>query len=166
VDVEVNPDATYEFLPSGIRKELNYEEKNLIVTVNQLLGDCWSLGARYQFSKAELEDRRPAIGSYANYDSTLNQLNLFALFNHPSGFFARAEGNWYSQSNDGYDSAEPGDDFWQVNLFGGYRFWHRRAQIQLGVLNLTDQDYRLEPLNLYTELPRQRTFAVNFQFTF
>jgi hypothetical protein len=34
------------------------------------------------------------------------------------------------------------------------------------VLNLTDQDYRLEPLNLYTELPRQRTFTVNFQFTF
>jgi outer membrane receptor for ferric coprogen and ferric-rhodotorulic acid len=76
------------------------------------------------------------------------------------------EGNWYSQSNDGYTPAEAGDDFWQVNLFGGYRFWHRHAQIQLGVLNLNDQDYRLNPLNLYTELPRQRTFAVNFQFNF
>jgi outer membrane receptor protein involved in Fe transport len=101
-----------------------------------------------------------------NYNSTLNQLNLFARFNHPCGLFARVEGNWYLQSNDGYDPAEPGDNFWQVNLFGGYRFWHRHAQIQLGVLNVTDQDYRLEPLNLYTELPRQRTLAVNFQFTF
>jgi tetratricopeptide (TPR) repeat protein len=167
VDVELNPvTMNLDYLPSGIRKELNYEEKNLIVTVNQLLGDCWSLGARYQFSKAEFEDRRPATGSHVNYDSTLNQLNLFARFNHPCGLFARVEGNWYLQSNDGYDPAEPGDNFWQVNLFGGYRFWHRHAQIQLGVLNVTDQDYRLEPLNLYTELPRQRTLAVNFQFTF
>jgi len=113
-----------------------------------------------------LEARYPAGGSHANNDAILDQLTLFALFNHPSGLFARAEGNWYSQSNDGYTPAEPGDDFWQVNLFGGYRFCHRRAQIQLGVLNLTDQDYRLNPLNLYTELPRQRTFTVNFQFTF
>ena len=167
VDVELNPvTMNLDFLPSGIRQELNYEEKNLIVTVNQLLGDCWSLGARYQFSKAELEIRYPASGNHGKNDSTLDQLTLFALFNHPCGFFARAEGSWYLQSNDGYDSAEPGDDFWQVNLFGGYRFWHRHAQIRLGVLNLADQDYRLNPLNLYTELPRQRTFTVNFQFTF
>jgi hypothetical protein len=33
-------------------------------------------------------------------------------------------------------------------------------------LNLNGQDYHLNPLNLYTELPRQRTLAVNFQFNF
>lgn len=60
----------------------------------------------------------------------------------------------------------PGDDFWQVNLFCGYRFWHRRVRLQLGLLNLNDQDYRLNPLNPYTELPRQRTPAVNLQFKF
>ena len=38
--------------------------------------------------------------------------------------------------------------------------------MQVGVLNFTDQNYQLNPLNLYTELPRQRTFAVNFQFNF
>jgi outer membrane receptor protein involved in Fe transport len=159
-------------VPSGTLQDLDYTEKNLIVTVNQLLGECWSVGARYQLSRVDLTTRYPEIpasvssADYTKNSAILNQLTLFALFNHPSGLFARAEGNWYSQSNDGYTPAVPGDDFWQVNLFCGYRFWHRRAQIQLGVLNLNDQDYHLNPLNLYTELPRQRTFAVNFQFTF
>ena len=36
----------------------------------------------------------------------------------------------------------------------------------LGILNLTDQDYHLNPLTVYAELPRERTFVarVNFQF--
>jgi len=36
----------------------------------------------------------------------------------------------------------------------------------VGVLNLTDQDYRLNPLNLYPDLPRSRTFAASLQFNF
>ena len=173
VDLRFPSPFVVNFVPSsGTRQELDYTEKNLIVTANQLLGDYWSLGARYQLSRVDLTTRYPEIpasvssASYTKNSATLDQLTLFALFNHPSGFFARAEGNWYSQNNDGYTSAVPGDDFWQVNLFGGYRFWHRHAQIQLGVLNLNGQDYHLNPLNLYTELPRQRTLAVNFQFNF
>jgi hypothetical protein len=168
--VDLNFPPTY--VPSGTHQNLDYQEQNLIVTANQLLGDCWSLGARYQLSKAELKTFYPDIPSsvtsanYAKNDATLHQLSIFALFNHPSGFFARAEGNWYSQHNDGYTPSLSGDDFWQINLFCGYRFWHRHAQAQLGLLNLTGQDYHLNPLNLYTELPRQRTLAVNFQFTF
>jgi hypothetical protein len=36
----------------------------------------------------------------------------------------------------------------------------------LGVLNLTDQDYHLNPLNLYNELPRSRTLELRLQFNF
>ena len=160
------------YTPGGTLQELDYTEENLIVTANQLLGECWSVGARYELSRAELATTYPEIpasvssAGFTRNTATLDQLTLFALFNHPSGFFARAEANWYSQRNDGYTPALPGDDFWQVNLFGGYRFWHRHAQVQLGLLNLNGQDYHLNPLNLYTELPRQRTFAINFQFIF
>ena len=38
--------------------------------------------------------------------------------------------------------------------------------MRIGVLNLTDQDYRLNPLTLYNELPRGRTFAAGLQFRF
>ena len=99
-------------------------------------------------------------------DATLQQLGLLALFNHPCGLFARGEGAWYAQSNSGYQTAVPGADFWQFNLFGGYRFFHRHAQVMVGVLNITDHDYQLNPLNLYTELPRHRTFTTSFQFNF
>ena len=157
---------------SAIHQALDYQEKNLIVAVNQLLGDCWSLGARYRLSKVELQTSYPDIPSsvtsanYAKNDATLHQLSLFALFNHRSGFFARAEGNWYSQSNSGYQPTLAGDDFWQFNVLAGYRFWRRQAQVQLGVLNLTGRDYQLNPLNLYSELPRQRTVMASLQFNF
>ena len=38
--------------------------------------------------------------------------------------------------------------------------------LQLGLLNITDQNYRLNPLNLYNELPRERTLSVLFKFYF
>ena len=52
------------------------------------------------------------------------------------------------------------------NLEGGYRFPQRRAEIRIGLLNLTDQDYRLNPLNLMAAIPRSRTLAVSLKFRF
>ena len=40
------------------------------------------------------------------------------------------------------------------------------SEVQIGVLNLTDQDYRLNPLNTYLELPRERTFFASLFFRF
>ena len=43
--VNLNFPPTY--VPSGTRQQLDYTERNLIVTVNQLLGDDFSIGARF-----------------------------------------------------------------------------------------------------------------------
>jgi len=86
--------------------------------------------------------------------------------NHPSGCFARAEALWNVQSNRGYLVDRPGDDFWQFNSYVGYRFLRRRAEIRVGLLNLTDRNYRLNPLNLHAELPRERTLTVSLKFDF
>jgi outer membrane receptor for ferric coprogen and ferric-rhodotorulic acid len=96
----------------------------------------------------------------------LQQLSLSAIYNHPCGFFARGEALWEAQSNNGYTPAEPGDDFWQFNALVGYRFPRRKAEVTLGLLNLTDQNYNLNPLNLYNELPRSRTLALRLQLSF
>jgi hypothetical protein len=53
---------------------------------------------------------------------------------------------------------------WQFILFAGYP--QRRAEISVGLLNLTGQDYRLNPLSLYGDLTRERTLAANFKFNF
>jgi outer membrane receptor protein involved in Fe transport len=96
----------------------------------------------------------------------LHQVNLFALAYHPSGLFGQAETIWSQQSNQGYNPDIPGDDFWQINLFVGYRFPRRQAEVRVGVLNITDRDYRLNPLNLTPDLPRDRTLLVSLRFHF
>jgi tetratricopeptide (TPR) repeat protein len=164
-------------IPAGLRENLDYQEKSLLFTANQLLGRDWSLGARYRLSQAVLHDNFPDVPvSPPSIDNPINprqrtkgvlhQLSLSAIYNHPCGFFARGEANWYGQNNSGYTPGEPDADFWQFNAFAGYRFPRRKAEITLGLLNITDQNYNLNPLNLYNELPRSRTLVLRLQLSF
>jgi outer membrane receptor protein involved in Fe transport len=163
--------------PGQVRERLEFEEKSLALTVNQLVGDEWAFGSRYRVSLADLDDTFPAIspgvpvnGSTFNprtrVDALLHHAMVYAIYNHRSGFFAQGQALWVSQVNDGYASTQPGDEFFQFNAFAGYRMWQRRAEITVGVVNLSDEDYRLNPLNLYTELPRERTFVARLSFKF
>jgi outer membrane receptor protein involved in Fe transport len=162
--------------PSETPERLDYRERSLTLSAVQLLGNCWSLRARYRLSDAELDDQFTQIPSDVfspsgvrpkqDLEALLHQVDLFAVFNHPSGLFGELGGTWYSQTNDGYEPDLAGDAFWQVNLFAGYCFFHRRAELKLGVLNLTDQDYRLNPLNWMNELPRARTLLMSAKFSF
>ena len=168
--------STLTLTPGETTQDLEYEERSAAFTVNQLLGDEWAWGAGYRISQAELEDRFVEVPVSANLragaqprrdlESVLHTVNLFLLYAHPSGFFGRGEALWHGQSNHGYTPDRPGDDFWQFNVHAGYRFPGRRAEIRLGVLNLADRDYRLNPLNLYGELPRERTYTASLAFWF
>ena len=42
----------------------------------------------------------------------------------------------------------------------------QRGEVSFGVLNLFDTDYRLNPLTLYSELPRERTFVGRLKLNF
>jgi Tfp pilus assembly protein PilF len=154
------------------RERLHYRERSLLATFNQLLGEGLSFGAVYRLSRAELKDEFPGIPAGAGFarsqtlEATLHHLRLLALYNHPSGVFAQFESAWFSQMNDGYTPALRDDSFWQHNVFVGHRFARRRAEVRVGVLNLTDEDYRLNPLNLTARLPRERTFYSSLQFNF
>ena len=159
---------------SNTRQSLGFQEQTLNVALNQLAGRDWSLGADYRISDARLNgnfiDIPPTIVGASsvnqNNEALLQQLTLSVNYNNPSGFFGRAEANWAHQKNFGYSYPIPGDDFWQFNLFAGYRFWHRAAEVQIGLLNVADQNYSLNPLNLYNDLPRGRTLSVLFNFYF
>jgi Tfp pilus assembly protein PilF len=163
---------TLPAVPSGTREQLDFEERSLTVTVNQLIGDHLAVGASYRLAEADLEDEFldiPASASASarqDVSATLHQVNLFVRVNHHSGFFSQLDTVWSQQSNRGYSPDIPGDDFWQFNIYAGYRFLHRRAELKVGLLNITDEDYRLNPLTLYSELPRERTLAASFKFYF
>jgi Tfp pilus assembly protein PilF len=162
--------------PSGSAERLGFRERSVGVIVNQLLGEEWSLGASYRVSQAELNDRfvnipatATASGGFSadrDLQGVLQQVNLYARFHHRCGFFGELGSIWTAQSDRGYAPDIPGDDFWQFNAFAGYRFLQRRAELRLGLLNIADQDYRLNPLNLTYELPRGRTLAASLKFTF
>jgi len=162
---------------SSMNENLDYQEKTLQVTANQLLGRCWSLGATYRLSQAVLYDNfvdlpDSVAGGFFNFQprqktrGVLNQVDLTAIYNHPSGFFAEGEALWLGQNNYGYTLTEPVDSFCQFNLYGGYHFLRRRGEVTVGLLNLTGRDYNLNPLNIYNELPRSRTLVARLQLNF
>jgi tetratricopeptide (TPR) repeat protein len=159
---------------SGLHENLNYKEQSLLFTANQLLGENWSLGARYCLSDAVFNYNFDVPSGIAtnnfrpsqHLEAVLNQVDLLVVYNHPCGLFVQPEAHWYGQNNSGYTPGEPGADFWQFNAFVGYRFLHRKAQVTLGLLNITDQNYNLNPLNLYNEMPRSRTIALRLQVNF
>jgi Tfp pilus assembly protein PilF len=160
--------------PSSLRQQLDFRERSVTVTLNQLIARDWSVGARYRLSEADLNARFPGVPATAtgaasvqrDESSVLHQVQLYTIYQAACGFFAQFDALWHSQSNRGYTPALPGDDFWQFNVYAGYRFLQRRAEALVGVLNLTDRDYRLNPLNLHSDLPRQRAFAASFKFYF
>jgi hypothetical protein len=160
--------------PSYIIQNLDYDEQNLGLFLHQLLSRDFSLGVRYGFSHAQLDVRYPELHPQASApverltdeQADLHQISCYMDFHHPCGFFSRAESQWFQQTSHGYQPRLPGEDFWQINLLAGYRFRRRAAEVQMGLLNLTDQDYRLNPLNCYPYLMRERTFTCRLRLNF
>ena len=157
-------------VPSSAPQELRFDERSLALSMHQLVGSEWAFGARYRLSRAELESEftalPPALIPEAKTEdrAILHQLNLHALWQNTAGFFVRGEGIWYAQSNESSTGSWPDDDFWHLNAVAGYRFPRRRAEIAVGLLNITDRDYRMNPLNSIIELPRDRTLVVSLKF--
>jgi cytochrome c-type biogenesis protein CcmH/NrfG len=153
---------------------VQYEERTVSAALTQLISDEWSIGARYRLGYGELRNSFPTLpaaianstGIPGEINGTLHQVNTYLLYNLRCGFFARGEANWYLQSLRGFNGTVPGDEFFQFNIYAGYRFAQRRAEIRLGILNLAGKDYNLMPINLYNELPRERMFTAMLKFTF
>jgi len=158
--------------PANTREHLDYHEWHARVVLNQIVGREWFLQAQYQFTRSELESSLPTISATPGFDRTttssanLHQAGLAAMWRSPGGFFSRGEFWWFAQQLGGEGPQPSGDSFPQLNFYVGYRFPKRRAELTVGVLNLTDQDYRLSPLNYYLEMPRERVLYLRLQLNF
>ena len=142
--------------------------RRLSLTVNQLLGAYLATGAGYSYARSTLDLSDAFILGLAPYpvqadqlEAQLHKVSGYLQLTHPSGFYARAEVQCNLQFNSGYvpgtyDQPLPETDFTQVNLYAGWRFWHRRGDLTFGVLNVGGRDYSLNPLSVYNELPRSR----------
>jgi Flp pilus assembly protein TadD len=152
-------------------QRIDYDEQSLLISLNQLIDPWFFAGADYRLSYASMHTSLTGIPTAvlptgrSSMDATLHQLKLFAGMQHPSGLFARVESVWTKQSHDGTPQPTD-DDVLQWNLWAGYRFWDRRAELSAGLLNIGDQNYQLHPIHYYNELPRERTFAARFRLSF
>lgn len=176
-----------EILPSSLQANTQYHEQVFTGTINQLLGEEWSLGARYSYTVSELKQRIPELeqalpvaiatgnpgattiarNAYTQQESGLHQLVLSTLYNHPCGFFASGAAKWFKQGNEKINLPdEGGDDFWQLDLIAGYRFLRNQCEVSVGILDINDANYMLDPVNPYQELPRGRTFFTRAKFSF
>jgi hypothetical protein len=172
----VNSDTTVPIADtaSSTRQSLEFEEKSFSAGLNQLLGDNFALGSRYKLTHADLRTRSldlaPTVTGAGvlnqDVDSLMHQVWLYAIYQHRCGFFSQFDAVWSKQSNDGYAPSLPGEDMWQLNVSAGYRFLQRRAEVRVALLNLTDQDYNLNPLTAHREMARERTLAVSFKLEF
>ena len=166
------------FTPGTIPEQLRYHEPSASVTLNQLVGDNVTMGLQYRYTDSKLTWTYPTIsiaGGQSALNSTeragLHQANAYLQYAHPIGFYARGEVQSYFQHNSGsaplnFDTPAAHLNFVQVNLYAGWRFWHRRADARFGILNVGGGDYQLNPLNPYNELPRSRVFYGKLAFNF
>ena len=159
---------------SGTRQQLEFRERSLSAYAAQLIGDSFSVSARYRLSEASLKTAFPEIPAgvaglgnlLQDERALLHQVSLAVNFHHASGVFGQWESVWLRQEDSGYGSGLPDDELCQHNLTIGYRLPRRHAEVRLGVLNLLDSDYRLNPLNLLGKLPRERTFTASLRLNF
>jgi hypothetical protein len=107
---DVLPDQLDFAIPGGLREHLDYQERSLLFTANQLVNDEWSFGARYRISQAVLKDNFLDVPDGLNFgnfqprqrlEGVLQHLSLFAIYNHRCGFFGEGEAHWYAQENQG-----------------------------------------------------------------
>jgi Tfp pilus assembly protein PilF len=164
-------DPDFAMSPSTLRQAFNYQETSIRFNVDRLVGQYLDLGAAYRLSWTRLATRIPDISPLLVSDldqkdkALLHELRLSATFNHPSGFFGTVQADWLAQSNQG-DPSMTDEDVWQIDLLSGYRFAHRHAEVTLGIYNLANRDYRLNPLSDYSALERERTFFARLRWNF
>jgi len=164
-------------VPSTTGESLRFHEDSLQFSLRHLFDDIYSTGVRYEVSRARLTQAYaidpsifiPPSQGTSLYEGILHTFSLDALANFPVGLFAGADATWRLQ-NDLTDTTLggqlPDDNFWQLNIYGGYRSPHRRFEVTIALLNLTGSDYRLDPINAYPDLPRRLTLALTTQFNF
>jgi hypothetical protein len=160
---------------SDLSQSQYFQEKDAFASISQLIGKDVSVGARYSLTAVDLSisDASAALPQFVqgHENSTLNELSLFGNYYLPCGFFSQAQGNWWIQHNADNNftatgAAEPGNDFWQFNLYAGYRFPRRHIEVAIGLVNMFNQGYNIDPVTYFLEQARTRTLVASLKFSF
>ena len=148
---------------------LDYEEKSILISYNQLIDPFFYLGLNYQLSFASLEMGWREVPSELwepmKQDTVFQQINPFIGMQLPNGLFCEIGGMGYIQSNDSnYDTTDVNQ--WLANAACGYRFWNRRGELRLSVLNINDREVFIDHINYHKMPPNERMFSGRLLLSF
>jgi outer membrane receptor protein involved in Fe transport len=151
-----------------------FNEQDVFASLSQLISKEVSVGARYSITAVDVtvDDYSPATAQLfpQHENSTLNELSMFANYYVPCGFFSQFQANWWAQHNANNQFSvtgpEPGANFWQCNLYAGYRFPRRHIELAMGLVNMFNQGYNVDPVAYFLEQARTRTLMASLKFNF
>ncbi|MDQ8204288.1 FecR domain-containing protein [Pelagicoccus sp. SDUM812003] len=155
----------------AVSQDIEYEELNFSMYFNRLIGESWSLGGDYRIRDSKLSLVTPGLSEtvwetgFAARSAKLQQIGLWGAYSHRSGIYGRLRSTFVEQKNAHDDQALGSEAFWQFDAFFGYRWPRQRMELSVGLLNLTDQDYRLNPLSPHGDYARSRTVFASFSFS-
>ncbi|HET7534848.1 MAG TPA: hypothetical protein VFJ90_00240, partial [Candidatus Didemnitutus sp.] len=166
----IAPEAKF---PTNTPQKMDYREEVYTATLDQLFGDQFAAAITYRRTEADLHRVLPLAAAVLNDEvdrtdhATLDEVLLHAVWNSPLGWFAWTQAAWRKQEVTTLPvNLTTHDDFWQVDVAAGRRFRQNKCEISAGVLNLTDQDYQLNPLTYTQNIPHERTFFVRCRVGF
>lgn len=158
-------------------ENLRYRETAFAFSLDQLAGNSWSFGISYRLTYSRLKWSYRDIPDALLLSPDRVESGLLHrwqgrfLYQHSGGLFACGQVAAFRQDSGGYEDRivsgpRPGDAGYQVDACVGWRFPRRLGQIALGCLNITAQNYRLNALNAYSDLPRDRLWTGRVQLNF
>jgi outer membrane receptor protein involved in Fe transport/Tfp pilus assembly protein PilF len=139
-------------------EQITFQETGFSASVNQLLGPYCVLGAAYGYRLSDLERDYPALTLGKAESADLYWARAQVTMNASRGLFARASASWYWQQYE--TGASTWENHTQIDLELGWRFPREKGALSVGIMNLSDDDYRLAPISGLGELPRERVFFV------
>jgi Flp pilus assembly protein TadD len=161
-------------VPQSTSRLFDYREHGARLLAHQILAEEWFVQGSYEFTRAGLVTEWPTVPASADFprswrqESDLHRLGTSVLYQRPDGWFGRIAATGNLQDNLGElhpgNVVPTGDLFAHLNLFLGYRFPRHRGDLTVGLLNLTDRNYRLHPLTPFDEMPRERMLYLRFRF--
>ena len=156
-----------------IDQSIDYEEFSFATRFDQLLNTTTSIGASFSWQYAEIdEDLRNDLNitSTSPYlDDTNAHLyigSVYARYQNPNGWFATTDLQYWYQENNSIESEIDNESAPNLNLSIGYRLQKQKGEVRISILNLTDEEYELNPLNNYRLPPQERTFVIETRFSF
>lgn len=162
-----------DVIASKVDQNVDYDEINFSTRIDHLLNRRTSIGASFSWQYAQIDERLKSdlgINSTSPYlddtDAHLYIAALYGRFQHPTGFFAQTDLQYWYQENGSIDPDIDNESAPNLNLSFGYRLRKQKGEVRLSVLNLTDEEYELNPLSNYNLPPQERTFLIETRFNF